>query len=68
MQDNLHNVFRSDLWPLEVKWACICARKELRFTQDECFVRNPGCCFWTTVRAVAALVLQRFNYQLVERG
>ena len=27
---------RSDLLPLEVRWACICARKELRFTQDEC--------------------------------
>ena len=30
---------------LEVKWACICARKELRFIQDVCIVRNPGCCF-----------------------
>ena len=28
-----------------LKWACICARKELRFNQDECVVRNPGCCF-----------------------
>ena len=38
--------FRSDLLPLEVKWACICARKELRFTQDECVVGHPGCCFF----------------------
>ena len=30
--------------PLEVKCACICAGKELRFTQDECVVRSPGCC------------------------
>ena len=30
------NEFRSDLLPLEVKWTCTSARKELRFTQDEC--------------------------------
>ena len=44
-QDKLNNVLRSDLLPLEVKWACICAGKALRFAQDECVVRNPGCCF-----------------------
>ena len=44
-KEELNNVFGSDLLPLEVKWACICARKELRFTQDECVVRSPGCCF-----------------------
>ena len=45
MQDSLNNVFSSDLLPLEVKWTCICAGKEVRFTRDEYVVRNPGCCF-----------------------
>ena len=38
-------MFRSDLVLLEMKWACICAGKELHFTQDGCVVRNHGCCF-----------------------
>ena len=45
MQDKFNNVFRPDLLPLEVKWARKCTWKELRFAQDECVVRNPGCCF-----------------------
>ena len=39
VQDKLNSVFRSVLLSLEVMWACICARKELRFTQDECVVQ-----------------------------
>jgi len=41
--DTLNNVFRSDLLPLEVKWACICAWKELRFTGC-CFLDESPCC------------------------
>ena len=37
--------FRSDLLPLETKWSCIGAGKEMCFTQDECVMRNTGCCF-----------------------
>ena len=46
MQDTLNKVFRPDLLPLGIKWSCICAGKELRSAQDECVVRNPGCCFF----------------------
>ena len=48
-QKILNNVFRSDLLPLEVKWSCICAGKEMCFTQDECVIRNPGCCIFGRV-------------------
>ena len=44
MQNKLNNAFRSELLPVEVKWVCMCVRKELRFTQDEYVSRNPGCC------------------------
>ena len=55
MQNKFNNAFRSDLLPLEVKWACICAGKELRFTQDECVVRKIlVAAFWTSVAAVVA--------------
>ena len=39
------NVFHTDLLPLKVKWSCNCAGKEMWFTQDECVMRNPACCF-----------------------
>ena len=42
----LIKVLRSDLLPLEIQWSCICAGKEMCYTQFECVVRNPGCfCF-----------------------
>ena len=40
-----NTVFRSDLLPLEVEWSCICPGKEMCFNQDNCVMRNPGCCF-----------------------
>ena len=33
MQNKLNKVFRSDLLPLETKWSCICAGKEMCYTQ-----------------------------------
>ena len=36
-------VFHSDLLPLELKWSCICAGKEMWLTQDERVMRDPGC-------------------------
>ena len=45
MQDEADDVFRSDLLPLEAKWARISAGRELRFTPDDCVVRSHGCCF-----------------------
>ena len=68
MQNKLNNVFRTDLLPLEVKWACICARKELRFTQDECVVRNPGCCYLDECPCCSCLGFGRFKNQFVEGG
>ena len=41
----LNKVFRSDLLPLEVKRSCIYAGTDMCFTQDECVMRNHGCCF-----------------------
>ena len=45
----LNNVFRSHLLPLEIQCSCICAGKEMCFTQDECVMRNPGYCFFGRV-------------------
>ena len=33
-EDDLNKAFRSDLLPLEVKWSCIGAGKDMWFTQD----------------------------------
>ena len=43
MQDYLNNMFRTALLPLAVQWTCMCTGEELRFTQDECVLRNPVC-------------------------
>ena len=43
-KDELNKAFRSDLLPLGIKWFCICAKKEMCYTQYECIMRNPGCC------------------------
>ena len=45
-KDELIKVLRLDLLPLEIKWSCICAGKEMCHTQYECVMRNPGCCFF----------------------
>ena len=34
MHKKINQVFRSDLLPLEMKWSCNCAGKEMCFTQD----------------------------------
>ena len=45
---------RSDLLPLERKWSCICAGKDMYYTQYECVMRNTGICFVSTVLDVVA--------------
>ena len=44
-KEELNKVFGSDLLPLEIKWSCIGAGKEKCYTQNECVVKIPGCCF-----------------------
>ena len=45
-KEELNKVFRSGLSPLEIKWSCICARKEMCYTQYECVMGFFGCCFF----------------------
>ena len=65
---SLVKVFDSDVLPVEMKWSCICAGKEMWFTEDECVMRDPGCCFvGQNVLDLVALVLRRFSCRLFER-